>query len=111
MKIMITVIGILIVLAGILPLLSGIWPDSALTKKPGYQFVIIAVGFIGLIYGAMNSMLFGLEKFVTISLGLMTLIGGVLPFLGAAFLSGTTYPLVIIGIGIVGIIYGFLALG
>jgi len=118
MKIMITVLGILIILAGVLPLLDniGLLPDSIPTEKPGYPLIIIAVGIIGLIYGAFNSLLFGFEKFVTISIGLLTIFGGVLPFI-QNFLpeiiptSGILYSAIIIVIGIIGLLYGFVALG
>src|SRR3989344_439221 len=118
MKIMITVLGILIILAGLLPLLGsmGIMPNSAITKAPGYHFVIIAIGIIGLIYGAFNSLLFGFEKFVTIAIALMTILGGIIPFLQSFMpaiisTSGPLYPIIIIIIGIMGVIYGFVALG
>jgi hypothetical protein len=118
MKIMISIIGLLIVLAGILPILSnmGVLPAAIPVEKPGYQFIIIAVGIIGLLYGVMNSYLFGTEKFVTISLALLTLFGGILPFIQnfvPAFLptTGILYSGAIVVIGVVGIIYGFMALG
>jgi|SRR3989338_6877058 len=118
MKIMIVILGILIILAGVLPFLSnfGILPSSIPVQKPGYQFIIVAVGIIGLLYGAMNSMLFGTEKFVTIAIGLLTILGGILPFIqnfvpAAIPTSGPVYSIIIIVIGIVGIIYGFVALG
>jgi len=117
MKIMIVIIGILIILAGILPFLSNfnVLPASVL-QKPGYQFIIIAIGIIGLLYGFMNSMLFGTEKFVTISIGLLTILGGILPFIQnyVPAIIPTTGPLysgLIIVIGVIGIIYGFIALG
>ena len=118
MKIMITILGVLIILAGILPFLNnfGILPSFIPTSKPGYQFIIIAVGIIGLIYGLMNSLVFGTEKFVTIAIGLLTILGGILPFI-QNFLpaviptSGILYSGLIIVIGIIGIIYGFIALG
>mgnify|MGYP001606053941 FL=1 len=83
MKIMITILGILIILAGILPFLSniGILPAVVPVVKPGYQFIIIAVGILGLLYGVMNSMLFGTERPVTIAIGLLTILGGILPFI------------------------------
>ena len=115
---MIVILGILIILAGVLPFLSnfGILPSSIPVQKPGYQFIIVAVGIIGLLYGAMNSMLFGTEKFVTIAIGLLTILGGILPFIqnfvpAAIPTSGPVYSIIIIVIGIVGIIYGFVALG
>ena len=118
MKIMITVLGILIILAGLLPLLGsiGIMPNSAIAKAPGYQFVIITIGVIALIYGAFNSLLFGFEKFATIAIALLTILGGIIPFL-QNFISpvipttGPVYAIIIIVIGIIGLIYGFIALG
>jgi len=117
MKIMIVIIGILIILAGILPFLSNfnVLPASVLVS-PGYQFIIISVGIIGLLYGFMNSMLFGTEKFVTISIGLLTILGGILPFIqnfvpALIPTSGPLYSGLIIIIGVIGIIYGFMALG
>lgn len=118
MKIMITVLGILIILAGILPFLSniGILPASIPVQKPGYQFIIVAVGILGLLYGVMNSMLFGTEKFVTIAIALLTILGGILPFIqnfvpAIVPTSGPVYSLIIIVIGVIGVIYGFVALG
>ncbi len=116
MKIMITVLGILIALAGILPMLSNFLPSFIPTASPGYQFLIIAIGILGLLYGVMNSMLFGTEKFVTIAIGLLTILGGILPFIqnfvpAIIPTSGILNSGLIIIIGIVGIIYGFVALG
>lgn len=118
MKIMIVMLGILIILAGILPFLSnfGILPSNIPVEKPGYQFIIIAVGIVGLIYGFLNSMLFGTEKFVTIALALLTVLGGILPFIqnfvpAIIPTSGPLYSGVIIAIGAIGMIYGFIALG
>lgn len=118
MKIMITFLGVLTILAGILPLLGsvGIMSNIAITKAPGYYFVITAIGIIGLLYGMFNSLLFGFEKFATISLGILTLLGGMLPFLQNFMnlpipVSGLVYSIIIILIGILGMIYGFVALG
>lgn len=118
MKILIIVLGILIILAGILPSLSGfgILPSYIPTEKPGYQFIIITVGIIGLLYGFLNSLLFGFEKFATISIALLTVLGGILPFIQnyVPAIIPTTGPLysgLIIVIGIFGLIYGFMALG
>ena len=116
MKIMITVLGILIILAGILPFLFGILPASIPIQKPAYQFIIIAIGILGLLYGVMNSMLFGSEKFVTIAIALLTILGGILPFIqnfvpAVIPTSGPVYSLIIVVIGLIGIIYGFMALG
>mgnify|MGYP004307021733 CR=1 FL=1 len=118
MKIMITIIGILIILAGILPFLDNfkLLPEFIPTEKPTYQFIIIAVGVIGLLYGVLNSMLFGAEKFVTIALALLTVLGGILPFIQnfVPAIIPTTGPLysgLIIIIGAIGMVYGFMALG
>lgn len=118
MKIMITILGVLIILAGILPFLSnlGILPAGIPIEKPGYQFIIVAVGIIGLLYGVLNSMLFGTEKFVTIAIALLTILGGILPFIqnfvpATIPTSGPVYSLIIVVIGIMGMIYGFIALG
>src|SRR3989338_7366026 len=118
MKIMITILGVIIILAGILPFLShlGILPAAIPIEKPGYQFIIVAVGIIGLLYGVMNSMLFGTEKFVTIAIALLTILGGILPFIqnfvpAAIPTSGPVYSITIVVIGIIGMIYGFIALG
>ena len=118
MKIMITLLGILIILAGVLPFLNnfGILPSFIPTSKPGYQFIIIAIGVAGLLYGFLNPMIFSTEKFIVISLALLTVLGGILPFI-QNFLpaviptSGILYSGLIIVIGIIGIIYGFIALG
>ena len=118
MKIMITIIGLLIILAGVLPLISnfGFLPGFIPVEKPGYQFIIIAVGILGLLYGFFNSMLFGIEKFATIALALLTILGGILPFIqnfvpAIIPTSGPLYSGVIIVIGVIGMIYGFMAMG
>jgi len=118
MRLMITFLGVLIILAGIIPLLAslGITLSFLPSESPGYQFIIIAVGIIGLLYGVLNSLLFGFEKFVTIAIGLLTILGGILPFIQnfvPAFLptTGVAYSLIIIGIGFAGLVYGFVALG
>lgn len=118
MRIMISVIGVLIILAGILPLLGsiGALPAKVPFEKPGYQFIIISVGIVALLYGVLNSLLFGFEKFATISIGLITVLGGIIPFIQnfmPAFIpvSGPLYSIVIISIGLVGLVYGFVALG
>jgi len=118
MKIMISVLGALIILAGILPLFSniGLLPAAIPTEKPGYQFIILAIGIIALIYGIFNSLLFGFEKFATIAIAILTILGGILPFL-QNFLpaiiptSGILYSVIIVIIGVIGLIYGFFALG
>ena len=118
MKLMIAIIGVLIILAGVLPFIDtfGFLPEIIPTEKPTYQFIIIAVGVAGLLYGFLNPMIFSTEKFIVISLALLTVLGGILPFI-QNFLpaviptSGILYSGLIIVIGIIGIIYGFIALG
>ncbi len=118
MKIMITIIGILIILAGVLPFLSnmGVLPSAIPVEKPGYQFIIIAIGIIGLLYGVFNSYIYGSEKYITIGIALLTVLGGILPFIqnfvpAVIPTSGPLYSGIIIVIGIIGMIYGFIALG
>lgn len=118
MKIMITSIGVLILLAGILPLIASFaaLPFFLPTTNPGYQFLIIAIGIFALIYAAFNSYLFGTEKFVTMIIAILTILGGILPFIQNFIslgmpISGIFYSGIIVLIGIVGIIYGFMALG
>ena len=117
MKIMISILGILIILAGILPFLSnvGILPASVPTTKPGYQIIIISIGILGLVYGIINRLIFGFEKVVTIAIALLTILGGIIPFLQnylpEIITTGPLYSGIIIAIGIIGLIYGFIALG
>ena len=118
MRIMLTLIGLLTVLAGVLPLLSdmGTIPPFVLSTEPGFQFLIIALGIVGLIYALFNRLLFGIEKFASITLALLTILGGMLPFLQnyttiALPTSGPLYLIIIISIGIVGFGYSFVALG
>lgn len=120
MKVQMIFISILIILAGILPFLgqSGlkILPAAVPTTAPGYSFIIIAIGFISLIYGVMNKMIFGTEKIVLIAVGLMTILGGLLPFIQsyvpiAIPASGPLYSGIIILIGVAGFIYGASKIG
>lgn len=117
MKIQMIFLSSLIVLAGVLPFLSGfdIVPE-VLTTTPFYYFIVIAVGFLSLIYGVLNKMIFGTEKLVMISVGLITLLGGVLPFLKGVIAlniptTGVLYSGVIILIGVLGFIYGASTIG
>lgn len=120
MKIMITILGVLIVLAGIFPFLgeSGakILPSTISSTGAGYSAAIIIIGVIGIIYGIMNNMVLGVEKFVTISISALTIIGGVLPFIGSIILqsiptSGPMYSGLIVVIGGIGIVYGIMSTG
>jgi hypothetical protein len=120
MKVMMVFLSILIILAGILPFIGkdglGIVPAAVPTTAPGYSFIIIAVGFIALIYGVMNKMMIGTEKFVTFSIGLVTILGGLLPFIKsfvpiAIPTAGPLYSGIIILIGAIGLIYGASTIG
>ena len=118
MKIMITVIGILITLAGILPFLKsfGLLPEAVPTVGAKYSILVIVVGAVGLVYGIINKMIMGIERVATIVIAALTILGGILPLIGSlvpSFIptSGPFYSLIIIIIGVIGIIYGMMALG
>ncbi len=108
-------LGILTIVAGILPFLSSLNViPAAFTSGPLYYAIVIVIGVGGLLYGFMNQMLMGMQKFMAIALGLLTLLGGVLPLVNgfvsiipATFLTGWIYALIIIAIGVIGIIYGY----
>ena len=120
MKVQMILISILIILAGILPFFGqnglGVIPDAIPTTAPGYSFIIIAVGFISLIYGVLNKHIFGTEKVVLFSVGLMTIIGGLLPFIKNFVqlpipASGALHSGLIILIGAIGLVYGMSKIG
>jgi len=120
MKVQMILISILIILAGILPFFGqdglNILPNTIPTAAPGYSFIIIAVGFISLIYGVLNKSIFGTEKIVLYSVGLMTMIGGLLPFIKNFIqlplpASGPLHSGIIILIGAAGLVYGMSKIG
>ena len=120
MKIMITIISILIILAGILPFLGenglGIISPAIPTSGIGYSILVICVGVFGLIYAIVNRLLMGPERFVTICLALLTIMGGILPFTSELIkiplpTSGPLYSGLIILIGAIGLVYGVIAIG
>ncbi|HII17224.1 TPA: hypothetical protein HA361_04885 [Candidatus Woesearchaeota archaeon] len=120
MKIMVTFLSLLILLAGILPFLGdaglGILPKVIPTSGIGYSIVISIIGAIGLAYGFMNQMIFGVERFVIIVIAVLTIGGGILPFFAhflPAFiqLSQPWHSLSVIAIGALGLAYGIMALG
>jgi len=120
MKVMVTVLSILIILAGLLPFFGedglGILPGSIPTAGTGYSVLIVLIGAGGLAYGFANKMVMGMEKMVTLSLALLTILGGVLPFLADSFslpipTSGLAYSGLILLIGAGGLVYGFMSLG
>lgn len=111
-------ISILILLAGIFPFLAnfGVIPKFIPTSGTGYYILIIVIGLIGLIYAFINVTMIGLAKIVTICLTLMTVMGGILPFI-SNFLpinlptSGPAYSGLIILIGLIGLVYGLISIG
>lgn len=118
MRIVMIIIGILIVLAGALPFLSSVnvLSEAVPTSGAVYSLIIIAIGTLGFIYAIMNVTMMGFSKFVTICLALMTILGGIVPFIASfmpAFIP-TTYPiynLMIVLIGLIGIVYGMVSIG
>lgn len=120
MKVMITIIGLLIVLAGVLPFLGqdalNVLPPTIPTKGVGYSIIVIVIGVIGLLYGFINKMIMGVERIVTITIGLLTIFGGILPFISALVpkfipTSGPLYSGIIIIVGLIGVVYGVKGLG
>lgn len=120
MKVQMILISILIILAGILPFFGqdglNILPNTIPTSAPGYSFIIVTVGFISLIYGVLNKHIFGTEKVVLFSVGLMTILGGLLPFIKNFIqlplpASGPLYSGIIILIGAAGLVYGMSKIG
>ena len=117
MRIVMVIIGLLIILAGALPFLSSVnlLSEKVPTTGIGYSIIIIAVGTFGFIYAIMNITMMGPAKFVTICLALMTIFGGIIPFI-ATFLPSyipTTYPvynLMIVLVGLIGLVYGIMSI-
>lgn len=117
MKIMITILSLLILFAGLLPFLQRIHllPEKIPTSGVYYSALIIIIGAIGLVYGIINKMLMGFERTVTIIITILTILGGIIPLISSIVpkfipTSGPFYSLIIIIIGIIGLIYGILAL-
>ena len=115
MKIMLIFLSILIILAGILPVFGqdglDILPPYIPTEAPGYSLIIATMGLIAMIYGVMNRMLIGIEKFIVLVIGLITILGGLLPYIQFFIpinlpTSGPIYSGIIILIGIITFIYG-----
>ena len=115
MKISIMFMGIITILAGIVPLLGKVVTlPSAISSGIGYNILVIVIGVFGMTYGIMSQMdLFGVQKFVVATVGLLTLFGGVIPFLGKVWsgmpsLLSNTYavPIIVVIAGISGIAYG-----
>ncbi len=116
MKVMITIFGLMTVLAGVLPFAGNfnILPAYIPTTGMWYYGIIIGIGVLGFIYGVTNPgmLLYGTDRFIPVFLGILTLFGGVLPFVqNFGFLkmvpaTGLIYSGIISLIGIIGIIYG-----
>ncbi len=120
MKIMIVILSLLIILAGILPFLGKegikVLPETIPTSGIGYSAIIIIIGAVGIVYAFGFRMVMGIEKIVTIAIGLLTILGGILPFINESLVinlptSGIGYSIIIIVIGVIGLIYGFMSLG
>lgn len=120
MKIMITIIGLLIVLAGVLPFLGEeglkVLPSTIPTTGTGYSIIVIVIGAAGLLYGFINKMIMGIERVVTVTVALLTVLGGILPLISSAVpnfipTTGPLYYGFIIIVGLVGVVYGVMGLG
>ena len=114
------ILSLLIILAGILPFFGkeglAILPETIPTSGVTYSTIIIIIGAVGIVYALFFKMIMGLEKTVTIAIGLLTILGGVLPFIKETLpialpTSGPAYSIIIVVIGIIGLIYGFMSLG
>ncbi|MBT4540130.1 hypothetical protein HOC35_01325 [Candidatus Woesearchaeota archaeon] len=111
-QVIITLIGMITILAGILPFVGNfIGIPSSVIEGIGYSILIMVIGIIGLLYGFMSMALIGVSKFMMICLGLLTVLGGIVPLI-INFIpvniptSGPIYSGVIILIGIAGLAYG-----
>ncbi|MFH1439723.1 MAG: hypothetical protein ABIG89_04095 [Candidatus Woesearchaeota archaeon] len=111
-QIVITLIGLITVLAGILPFVGSFigLPTQAISGI-GYSIMIILIGALGLLYGFMSMSLIGGTKFVMVCLGLLTMLGGIIPFLTNVLpisipTTGPLYSGIIMIIGVLGFVYG-----
>tara|TARA_Y100000310_G_C20511594_1_gene729157 strand:- start:575 stop:937 length:363 start_codon:yes stop_codon:yes gene_type:complete len=120
MKVMITVLGLLIILAGAIPFLGAdslnVLPGSIPSSGMNYAIIIIVIGALGLVYGFINKMIMGAERIITIIIGLLTVLGGILPLISElvpAFIptSGPVYSGIIIIVGLIGFVYGVMGMG
>ncbi len=119
MKAMMMFIGVITFFAGILPFVSqylvGVLPAIAAVPTSGiyYSVMIIVIGLVALIYGAKNHNIFGAQKMLAIMVGLLIVLGGILPFIAGMNLvpyigmvsSGPLYYGVIIFLGLATILY------
>ena len=115
---MMVFLGILTILAGIIPLLASFKITLIplfLSTGWGYAAIVTVIGLIGLGY-ALNPMAMGVmgtSKFLLGALGLVTILGGILPlvakffkFIPASLIVNPVYAIIIIVIGLVGLGYG-----
>ena len=81
-QVVITLIGLITIIAGVLPFVGSLagLPLSILSGV-GYSIIISIIGILGLLYGFTSMALIGETKFVMIALGLLTLLGGIIPFI------------------------------
>lgn len=110
--------GILTILAGVLPFFKsmGILPAAIPASGTLYYVIIIVIGVLTVIYGAVNPgmALFGTDLFVVIAFGILVVCGGILPFITnlgiLTFIptEGIAYTGIIAGIGAIGTLYGAL---
>ncbi len=115
---MMVFLGLLTILAGIIPLLASFkitLIPAFLSTGWGYAAIVTVIGLIGLGY-ALNPMAMGamgLSKFMIGVLGILTILGGILPliaqffkFIPASLITNPIYAIIIIVIGLVGLGYG-----
>lgn len=111
-QVVITLIGLITILAGILPFVGSlVGIPQIMIAGLGYSILISIIGALGLLYGFTSMALIGSTKFVMVCLGLLTVLGGIIPLLSSVLPIGipTTGPLysgIIIVIGLVGFFYG-----
>jgi len=120
MKIMMVILSLLVILAGIVPFFGedglGLLPKAIPASGAGYSAAIIIIGALGILYALASRMIMGVEKLVTIAIGSLTILGGILPFMKDSLIpaiptSGPAYSIVLIIIGILGLVYGFMHFG
>ena len=113
MKVMITILSALIIFFGIIPFFGEkfIIPNQG----NGYAIVIAVLGVLLIVSAFMNNLLMGIEKFFLIIQALLLLGIALLRFFPAvlAFMprEGFLYPAMVIVVGAIGFIYGFVGMG
>ncbi|MDO8480601.1 MAG: hypothetical protein Q7S65_02160 [Nanoarchaeota archaeon] len=107
MKIMISLLSAVVVFLGVAPLVHlKFIPSGGI----GYSVVLALLGVLIVVAGFVNNLLVGLEKFVVIMQGALVLLLGLLRWLPTflAFIprEGTLFPIVVIVVGGLGLVYG-----